>query len=257
MSAAQTRLPRLGIILPDDPIASELHHCDRWLAARGRADCTALTLLSEITGGHVEADLLRTGSLKVIGPVGRRLAVEGCDAVIWACTSGSFIGGLDWAKAQAASLAEVSGCPATSTTLAFIAALEFLQVSRVHVLGAYPEPVTRAFVTCLGDAGVMVDRWCALDSPDGPSSFRLSLVDEVDRFAGTLPRDDGAPILVPDTAINSLDLIEDLERRTGRAVLAANQVSLWHGLSLLGVAPAMAGLGRLFAEAAPRSPEDA
>jgi maleate cis-trans isomerase len=111
--------------------------------------------------------------------------------------------------------------------------------------------VTRAFVTCLGDAGITVDHWCALGSPDGPSSFRLSLAEEVERFAATLPQNDDAPILVPDTAINSLDLIDSLERRTGHPVLAANQVSLWHGLSLLGLAPAMPGMGRLFAEAAP------
>lgn len=256
MHAERTRPPKLGIILPDDPIDSELHRCDRWLAARGRADCLVLTLLSKITGGHVEADLLRTGSLAVIGPVGRQLAAEGCDAVVWACTSGSFIGGLDWARSQAASLAEVAGRPATSTTLAFIAALGFLEVSRVHVLGAYPAPVTRAFVACLGGAGIAVDCWCALDSPDGPSSFRLSLTEEIERFAEALPGDDDAPILVPDTAINSLDLIDSLERRTGRTILAANQVSLWHGLTLLGVAPAMPGLGRLFAEAVPQGSED-
>jgi maleate isomerase len=242
--------PKLGIILPDDPIDSEMHRLDVWLEASGRRDVTARTLLSKITGGHVEADLHRTGSLDVIGPVGRQLAAEGCDAVVWACTSGSFIGGLDWAKAQAASLADAAGRPATSTTLAFIAALDFLEIRRVHVLGAYPEPVTRIFVTCLGDAGIAVERWCSLGSPDGPSSFSLSLIGEIDRFAEALPREDKAPILVPDTAINSLDLIDSLERRTGRMMLAANQVSLWHGLSLLGIAPAMPGLGRLFAEAA-------
>lgn len=252
MQAGQRPLPKLGIVLPDDPIESEMHRCDLWLAARGRRDCTVLTLLSKITGGHVEADLLRTGSLEVIGPVGRQLAAQGCDAIVWACTSGSFIGGLAWARQQAASLAEAAGRPATSTTLAFIAALESLGVKRVHVLGAYPEAVTRAFVTCLGDAGIAVDRWCALGSPDGPASFRLSLVDELRRFAATLPQDDDAPILVPDTAINSLDLIEDLERQTGRTILAANQVSLWHGLALLGVAPAMSRVGRLFAVAPPQ-----
>lgn len=249
--------PKLGIILPDDPIDSEMHRLDRWLGARGREDFTTLTMLSKITGGHVEADLYRTGSLGVIGPVGRRLAAQGCDAVVWACTSGSFIGGLAWAKAQATALAETAGRPATSTTLAFVAALGFLQIARVHILGAYPETVTRAFVTCLRDAGVAVESWCALDSPDGPSSFRLSLIEELDRFSETLPGEAEGAILVPDTAINSLDLVDSLERRTGRAVLTANQVSLWHGLSLLGMEPAMPGIGRLFAAGPTSRREDA
>ncbi|UUP19832.1 maleate cis-trans isomerase family protein [Nitratireductor thuwali] len=247
MSTERNARPKLGIILPDDPIASEMHRLDSWLAARGRDDVTALTLLSRIEGGHLEDILFKAGDAEVIGPVAGELAALGCDAIVWACTSGSFIGGLSWAQAQASALAVIAARPVTSTSLAFIAALNALQLDRVHLLGAYPEPVTQAFKACLASAGISVERWQALDSPDGPSSFRLSLVDEVDRFAGSLPARGDEPILIPDTAINSLDLVEDLERRTGRTVLTANQVSLWHGLSLLGVGTAISGAGRLLA----------
>jgi maleate cis-trans isomerase len=68
----------------------------------------------------------------------RELAARGCDAVIWACTSGSFIGGLGWAKSQQRSLEEAAGVKSTSTTLAFLAALEHRGNCKVHVLGAYP-----------------------------------------------------------------------------------------------------------------------
>lgn len=126
MAAVESSLPKLGIILPDDPIESEMHRLDRWLAERGREDVTAATLLSTGIGGHFEADLFATGDLEVIAPVGRELAEQGCGAVIWACTSASFIGGLDWAERQAAGLADAIGVPSSSTTLAFIAALEAL-----------------------------------------------------------------------------------------------------------------------------------
>lgn len=237
---------RLGIILPDDPIESELKHLDRWLAGRGCEDVTALTLLSEITGGHFETVLRQAGDLSVIGPVARRLAQQGCDAVIWACTSGSFIGGLDWAGKQAQGLEEAAARPASSTTLAFIAALKALGADRAHLLAAYPQAATRAFIQTLADAGIRVDRWVALESPDGASSFKLSLADEVRRFSRTLPEDE-APLLVPDTAINSLDLVDELEALAGRMVLTANQVTLWHGLNLLGVSPRVPRAGRLLA----------
>src|SRR5690606_33564963 len=124
MNTQRSALPKLGIILPDDPIESEMHRLDKWLTARQRDDVTALTLLSKMTGGHFEADLYQTGDTAVIGPVARQLAAEGCDAIVWACTSGSFIGGLSWARAQAAAVSKTAARPATSTTLAFIAALQ-------------------------------------------------------------------------------------------------------------------------------------
>ena len=258
MSQQQSRAPKLGIILPDEPVELEMKSLDRWTERRGRRDFQALTLPSRISGGHDVDALYRTGSLEVIGPVARALAESGCDAVVWACTSGSFIGGLDWARAQAEALAAAAGRPAGSTTLAFIAALNALDVGRVDVLGAYPEPVTRAFIGCLGAAGFAVGRWTALGTPDGPASYRLDLTEEVVRFAAADPADGAAALLIPDTAIDSLDLVEELERRSGRLVLTANQVSLWYGLTLLGLDPAMAGLGRLFAGGNPtRGTEEA
>jgi maleate cis-trans isomerase len=73
----------------------------------------------------------------------------------------------------------------------------------------------------------------------------LDLAAELDGFIDRVP-DDGAPILIPDTAINSLSLVGELERRSGHPVFAANQVSLWHGLKLLGVSARIEGAGSLF-----------
>ena len=246
MATVESSLPKLGIILPDDPIDSEMHRLDRWLAERGRDDVTAATLLSTGIGGHFEADLYATGDLEVIAPVGRELVEQGCGTVIWACTSASFIGGLDWAERQAAGLADAIGVPSSSTTLAFVSALEALGVKRVHLLGAYPDPVTRAFAATLGEVGVEVDGYHALGTPDGSVSFKLQLPEEVGKFAARLP-DDAAPILSPDTAINSLDLVEGLEQASGRLVLTANQVTLWHGLDLLGVPAHLPDCGDLCA----------
>lgn len=247
MNVEAASRPKLGIIFPNDPIESEMHRLDRWLESRGCNDITAATRFSSILGGHNEADLLAMGGLEAIAPAGCELAAEGCGAVIWGCTSASFIGGLGWAKEQAAGLAEATGLPASNTTLAFVAALETLQVRRVQLLAAYPEPVARAFIDCLAAAGVTVVSWWALDMPDGASSFRLALAKEAARFVETLPAGDETPILIPDTAINSLDRVAALEAQCGRPVLTANQVTLWQGLRLLGVEPAIAGAGSLLA----------
>lgn len=242
---AEEKPAKLGIIFPSDPILSEMHRLDRWLAARGRRDVTAATCFTEVLGGHNVADLLVMGAQEAIVPAGKKLAAAGCGALVWSCTSASFIGGLDWARAQAAELSLATGLPASSTTLAFIEALQELKTERVHLLAAYPEDIAGAFVACLEAAGVMICEQCALGAPDGASSFRLVLAEEVARFVESLP-DDGAPILIPDTAIDSLDLVAPLERDSRRCLLTANQVTLWQGLRLLGQPAALDRCGRLF-----------
>jgi maleate isomerase len=242
--SAETAPAKLGIVFPKDPIPSEMHRLDRWLASRGCSDVTASTRFTEVLGGHNEPDLRAMGAPEAILPAGKALAGDGCGAVIWACTSASFIGGLDWARDQADALARATGLPSSSTTLAFIDALGSLEAPRAHLLAAYPDDVAAAFVGCLEAAGVAVGERRALGAPDGASSYRLDLAGEAARFAAALP-DDGAPILVPDTAIDSLDRVTSLERNCGRCVLTANQVTLWAGLRLLGRRAAIEGAGRL------------
>ena len=239
---------KLGIVFPSDPIPSEMHRLDRWLVARGRRDVAAVVRFTEELGDHNEADLSAMGAREAIAPAGKALAEEGCGAVIWACTSASFIGGLAWARKQAEELARATGLPASSTTLAFVDALLSLDARRAHLLAAYPDAIAEAFVSCLDSAGVAVGARRALGAPDGASSFRLDLTREVAQFAESLP-DDSAPILVPDTAIDSLDLVAALERDSGRRVLTANQVTLWQGLRMLGCGTGTMDTGSLLSPA--------
>ena len=175
------------------------------------------------------------------------------EAVMWACTSGSFVFGWQGAHRQVESLAAVTGLPTSSTSLAFVDACRAIGVRRVSVVASYPEDVARAFVDFLAAAGIEV---LALDSNDIITAAEV----------GTLGRDDvvrlvrGADlsstpdaVLVPDTAMHTLDWIDELESATGTPVLTANQVTVWKGLDLVGAVRPVAGLGRLFAEEGART----
>jgi maleate cis-trans isomerase len=58
---------------------------------------------------------------------------------------------------------------------------------------------------------------------------------------------DAEVVLVPDTAMHTLAIIEELEAAISKPVLTANQVTVWKGLQLLGPVPDLSGLGILFA----------
>ena len=53
-------------------------------------------------------------------------------------------------------------------------------------------------------------------------------------------------VLIPDTAMHSLQWIDRLEAAVGLPVLTANQVTVWQGLRLLGDVPRYETLGTLF-----------
>lgn len=236
ISTQTTDNPVLGILWPDDRRARldyELLRLDSWLARCGLGSLGVVVECSAAGRSHTHEDLFETGRDDVLAPPARRLAAAGADVVAWACTSGSFIGGLDWARRQAAELERVTGRPVTSATLALIDAIKALGSDRVALLGAYPAAITDIFAGCLRDAGIEVTASRALECVDGVASFGLNIGAELLAFVADV--DVGTPICIPDTAINTLDRIEEFERVADRPVITANQAVVWRCLDLLGV----------------------
>ncbi|MBB3191015.1 maleate cis-trans isomerase [Halomonas cerina] len=222
--------PCLGILLPDDgPDDYE------WYTVSGEGSELPRIAVGKIPsdGHHALTALLALGAVERLAPAGEALVGEsGARAVVWACTSASFIGGFDWSREQRDALERRLGVPVTSTALAFLEALGALGHDRVDLLSPYPDDVTLRLVSFLREGGVSVVDDKALDCPYAADSNRADLRGEVRRFCARYP-DTSRPLLVPDTAINSLHLREVLVREAGREMLTANQVTLWAGLKRL------------------------
>jgi maleate cis-trans isomerase len=168
------------------------------------------------------------------------------DAVVWACTSGSFVFGWDGAAAQVAVLGEVAGVPASSTSFAFVDACRRLGVTRVAVGATYPDDVAERFVAFLAVAGIEV---LALSARGIVTAAEVGTLgpDAVLEFAAAADHADAQAVLLPDTALHTIGLLDALDACVGKPVLTANQVSIWQGLRLAGADVARPGLGRVFA----------
>jgi maleate cis-trans isomerase len=59
---------------------------------------------------------------------------------------------------------------------------------------------------------------------------------------------DADAVLVPDTAMHTLAIVDKLEAAVGKPVLTANHVTVWKGLELLGPVPSQPGMGALFGD---------
>ena len=175
------------------------------------------------------------------------LTAEKPDAVMWACTSGSFVFGSDGARDQASGVAAAVGVPASSTSIAFVDALRHVGVRRVAVAASYPDDVAQHFVRFLRAGGADV---VSMGSHGIVTAAEVGTLtaEQVSAMVKAADHPDADAVLVPDTAMHTLAIIGDLEAAIGKPVLTANQVTVWKGLQLLGPVPALPGLGTLFGD---------
>ena len=165
---------------------------------------------------------------------------------MWACTSGSFVFGWEGAHEQVRQLQTRTGVPTSSTSLAFVEACRALSIGRVSVAASYPRDVAEHFVTLLGRGGIAVT---AMGSHGITTAAEVGTLgyEEVEAIATGAAVSGGAEaVLVPDTAMHTLQWMDKLEAAVGLPVLTANQVTVWQGLRLLGPVPRCETLGSLF-----------
>lgn len=189
--------------------------------------------------------LLDLGSAQRLAEGAQQLAEHQPDAVMWACTSGSFVFGWDGAHEQVARLGEAAGRPVSSTSIAFVEAVSALGLDRVAVAASYPEDVAVHFVEFLRRGGAEV---VAFGSHGIYTAAEVGLLskDAVIAMVQQADTPQAQAVLVPDTAMHSLLWLDDLEAAVGKPVLTANQVTVWQGLRIAGAATRLDGLGTLF-----------
>lgn len=199
----------------------------------------------EITTHEVQALLDLGKSERLLEGAGEIVRKYSPDAVMWACTSGSFVFGWDGAHQQAREIQDVTKIPTSSTSLAFAAALRHLGISKVSVSATYPDDVSRHFVELLGHQGVQVLDLASHDIASGEDAGELGH-DGVVELARSANAPDAEAVLIPDTALHTVRWLNELETVLGKTVLTANQVTAWYGLQLAGRTVHSDQLGTLF-----------
>ncbi|MFK5689291.1 maleate cis-trans isomerase [Ornithinimicrobium sp. LYQ92] len=238
----------IGILYPGHSAEDDYPALESRLRAEGHDIALPVVHTSVGEDAHRVDALLDLGSGDRLAEGADRLLAQapGVDAVVWACTSGSFVFVWDGAHEQVEALARRTGRPATSTSLAFVHACRTLGVSRVAVAASYPRDVAQAFVSLLARAGIEVS---ALGSHEIVTAAEVGTLgrDRVRELVAGVDASGAEAVLVPDTAMHTLGQVAQLEDELGTVVLTANQVSVHHGLALVGPVPTLPWLGTLFA----------
>lgn len=237
----------VGFLYPGHAAEDDYPLAERILSGPGGAG-DEVRLVVEHTYGtdlHAVAELLDLGSASRLAEGAARLRRHAPAAVVWACTSGSFVYGWQGASEQVAELRAAAGVPASSTSFAFVHAARALGVRRVAVAASYPDDVAQRFVDFLAAGGIEVVRMASYHI-ETAAEVGVLAPDAVAELVVANDHPDAQAVLVPDTAMRTFALVPALERRLCKPVLTANQVTVWEGLSLARIAGTWQDAGALF-----------
>ncbi|WP_320775284.1 decarboxylase [Streptomyces sp. CRN 30] len=194
---------------------------------------------------HREDALRELGTPERLAASAEELRLSGAEAVVWACTSGSFVYGWEGAHEQVRGLARAAGLPASSTSFGFVHAAREVGARRVAIAATYPEDVAALFAAFLKDAGLeaVSVRAAGVVTAAEAASWDGERVLALARAAD---HPDADAVLVPDTALHTASHLKTLEAALGKPVLTANQVTVWEALRLADRRVNAPQLGALF-----------
>ncbi len=167
------------------------------------------------------------------------------DAVAYASTTSGYALGHRAEVALVERLARECGVPVVASASSAVGALRSYDARRITLVHPpwFDDATDELGGRYFRDQGFEVTVATASGLPDEPSRVRPEdVADEVGQLVG----DDADAVFVAGTGFRAAAAIEELELRTGRPVLEANQVMLWSILAAVRPEWEITGYGRLF-----------
>ncbi|WP_028923648.1 maleate cis-trans isomerase family protein [Pseudonocardia acaciae] len=154
------------------------------------------------------------------------------DVVVYACTSGSFVGGMLGERLLVRTM-EDAGAPAACTTSgALVEALGLLGARKLAIATPYVDDVTALLVSYLAEYGIETVASNGLGLLGHIWRVPYHQVIEIVKAVDTPEAD---AMFISCTNLPTYDIIEPLEQALGKPVLTANQVTMWSALRLMGL----------------------
>ena len=230
---------RLGLIYTSSSTIMESEFYA--MAPRGVSSHTTRVYLGSVTAD----ELAQTGARAV--DAARLLATAPLDAIVFGCTSGSFLMGPDYDAGLIAELASVSkSIPVTTTTSAIARGLRELGIHKLVIATPYTDDINvraQEYFEAIGHE-VLYTRGLGISTDLEMTSLAPEAVYDLARSAWR-PEADG--MVISCTSLRTIEILQELEADLGKPVVTANQASFWATLRMAGVNERVDGFGRLLA----------
>lgn len=215
-----TRPTQVGLIAlqSDETVETDLH---RMLPEGIEMLVSRVPSGAEVTLAMLAAMAPALTGAAALFPAGARLA-----AVAYGCTSGT-------AQIGAARIAEliragIATDNVTEPVSALIAACAALGVRRLGVLSPYVAEVSERLFATIGAAGIQIAAFGSFDTAEEARVARISPESIVAAACAIAAAPATDAMFLSCTNMRTLDVIEEIEERTGKPVLSSNQVLAWH-----------------------------
>ena len=173
------------------------------------------------------------------------LAHAKVDVICYGCAAGGFLKGPVEDRALGEKIAKETGIPVAVSSAAVAEALRTLGAKRVSLASPYAPWLNERLKQYLTAAGFEIMAMQGLDTQNHSAVTNERIEDLI---AG-VDRPETQAIFVSCSNFPTLGIIESMEKKLGKPIVASNQASMWKMLRLLGDKRAVPGAGRLFREA--------
>lgn len=178
-----------------------------------------------------------------LAPCASTLLPDGSlDVVCYACTSGSLVIGEDRVNAELGKGAP--GARPTSLIAGVIRALRQVGARRITVATPYLDEINERERVYLEERGFEVLAIQGMNIEKDSDMVRVMPSFIVD-YALAADRPDADAIFISCGALRSLDVVDEVERRSGKPVIVSNQAMIWDTLRLAGIDDRYDGFGSL------------
>jgi maleate isomerase len=166
-------------------------------------------------------------------------------AIAFACTAGSLVGGPGWDKKEIEAMQSNSkAIPCTTTATAAEEAMKFMGFKKIVIAGPYIDEINRQFekfyeasgFKVLKVAGLGIEDLYEIGATKPSQAYQIAM-------KALVPEADG--IFITCTNFRCSDVIEEVERDSGKPVVASNQATAWHLMKLLNINDPVEGYGQL------------
>lgn len=216
----------IGVVCPFDMALD--HELWRWMPEGVNLIFTRTPYYDQAVGLGMAEEI--SDHEEIQGAVRSLVAIRPA-VVTYACTSGSFVHGVEGARALSNAMLAAGAPAAVTTSEGLLMALEALRVTRVAVATPYLAELTDRLTSFLEQGGksVVSHEGLGLDRDiwKVPYAVTCELIRRADR-------PDAEAIFVSCTNLPTYDLIAHMERELGKPVITANQVTAWSALRLIG-----------------------
>jgi maleate cis-trans isomerase len=173
------------------------------------------------------------------------LAHAKVDVICYGCAAGGFLKGPVEDRELGEKISKSTGVPVAVTSAAVAEALRALGATRVSLASPYAPWLNERLKQYLTKAGFEIMAMEGLDTQNHSAVTN----ERIEALIAGVDRPETQAIFVSCSNFPTLAIIEKMEQKLGKPIVAANQASMWKMLRLLGDKQAVPRAGRLFREA--------